>query len=136
MRRTPWTLSFALFLSAALLTAECVNIIGVLALCNIAQVAEDRIPQSDPGARCIPQGEMLGELRQSESWLARRTGIDKFRGDRCLIEPFPRSPVLDRETKCWKSRITSGLPTIRSVGTARAGGICAGLVEFLQRLGI
>ena len=32
--------------------------------------------QSDPGARCIPQGEMLGELRQSESWLTRRTGID------------------------------------------------------------
>jgi hypothetical protein len=48
-----------------------------LALCNIAQVAEDRMSQSDHAGRCIPQGEMLGELRQSESWLARQTGIEK-----------------------------------------------------------
>src|SRR6266700_8188625 len=32
--------------------------------------------------------------------------------------------------------VTSGLPTIPSVGTARACGICAGLAEFLQRFGI
>ena len=49
---------------------------GRFSLCNIAQVAEDWMLQFDPGAHCIPRGEMLGEIRQSESWLARRTGID------------------------------------------------------------
>jgi len=47
-----------------------ISLLACWLLCNIAQVAEDRMSQSDLGARCIPQGEVLGELRQSESWLA------------------------------------------------------------------